>query len=56
MKKAFQMTDMGLLRFYLGLEVEQSQARITISQGGYALKILQGAGLADYNVSHTPME
>jgi hypothetical protein len=56
MKKTFQMTDMGLLRFYLRLEVEQSQAGITISQGSYALKILQGAGLADCNASHTPME
>lgn len=50
------MTDMGLLQFYLGLEVEQSQAGITISQGSYALKILQGVGLADCNASHTPME
>jgi hypothetical protein len=56
MKKTFQMTDMGLLRFYLGLEVEQNQDGITISQGSYALKILQGAGLADCNASHTPME
>lgn len=50
------MGDMGLLRFNLGLEVEQNQAGITISQGAYALKILQGAVLADCKASHTPME
>lgn len=56
MKNTFQMSDLGLLHYYLGLEVNQIKTGITISQGAFALKILQGAGLAGCNASITPME
>jgi hypothetical protein len=56
MKKAFRMSDLGLLHYYLGLEVNQSQTRIVISQGAYAAKILEMAGLMSCNPSQTPME
>lgn len=55
-KRTFQMSDLGLLHYYLGLEVSQTEAGITISQGGYALKILKMAGLENCNASATPME
>jgi hypothetical protein len=52
----FQMVDLGKLRFYLGLEVEQRSNGTMVSQGAYALKILKAAALAGCNPSHTPME
>jgi len=56
MKSKFQMSDLGLLHYYLGLEVTQSEAGITVCQSAYAAKILESAGLAGCNPSHTPME
>jgi hypothetical protein len=56
MQAAFKMSDLGLLHYYLGLEVSQSEAGITISQSAYAAKILENAGLTGCNPSHTPME
>ncbi|XP_066341683.1 uncharacterized mitochondrial protein AtMg00810-like [Miscanthus floridulus] len=56
MKATFKMSDLGLLRYYLGLEVKQSESGITICQSSYAAKILEGAGLTGCNPSHTPME
>ena len=55
-KKTFQMSDLGLLPYYLGLDVNQTIASITISQGAYTMKILEAVGLANYNPSITPME
>jgi hypothetical protein len=56
MKSKFQMSDLGLLHYYLGLEVTQSEAGITVCQSAYAAKILESAGLVGCNTSHTPME
>jgi hypothetical protein len=56
MKSKFQMSDLGLLHYYLGLEVTQSEAGITVCQSAYAAKILESAGLAGCHPSHTPME
>ncbi|XP_066384773.1 uncharacterized mitochondrial protein AtMg00810-like [Miscanthus floridulus] len=56
MKATFKMSDLGLLRYYLGLEVTQMEDGITVSQSAYAAKILQSAGLTGCNPSHTPME
>jgi hypothetical protein len=56
MKNTFLMANLGLLWYYLGLEVNQDEAGITVSQKGYALKILLAACMEDCNPSHTPME
>jgi hypothetical protein len=56
MKNTFKMSDLGLLKYYLGLEVVQSKEGITVSQRAYAAKILESAGLSDCNPSDTPME
>ncbi|RLM86698.1 hypothetical protein C2845_PM04G10700 [Panicum miliaceum] len=56
MKRTFQMSDLGLLRYYFGLEVNQNGGDITVAQSAYAAKILQGAGLAECNPSCIPME
>jgi hypothetical protein len=56
MKSVFQMSDLGPLSYYLGIEVHQSKQGITISQGAYAEKVLEKAGLGDCNHCCTPME
>jgi hypothetical protein len=56
MMNTFRMSDLGLLSYYLGLEVSQGAAGITLRQTAYAAKILEKAGMAGCNASATPME
>jgi hypothetical protein len=56
MKKKFSMSDLGLLSYYLGIEVKQEDSGITLSQTAYASKILETAGMLNCNPSATPME
>jgi hypothetical protein len=50
------MSDLGLLSYYLGIEVKQEAGTITLYQKAYVGKILEGAGMAGCNPCHTPME
>ena len=56
MQATFKMCDLGLLHYYLSLEVSQTEVGITVSQSAYAAKILENVGLTGCNPSHTPME
>ena len=56
MKKVFDMSDLGLLSFYLGVEVHQDSAGITLRQTHYAKRILELGGMDACNPAHTPME
>jgi hypothetical protein len=56
MKTAFQMSDLGLLSFYLGIEVHQGDSGITLRQTAYAKRVVELAGLTDCNPTLTPME
>ena len=56
MKDRFSMSDLGLLSYYLGIEVRQSPRNIFLCQSGYATKILEKAGMMDCNPAHVPME
>jgi hypothetical protein len=56
MQKLFKMSDLGLLSYYLGIEVAQTDGQITLCQWSYAEKIVAAAGLANCNSSRTPME
>jgi len=56
MRGTFQMSDLGLLHYYLELEVNQSERGITLGQKAYAAKILENAGLIGCNPSYIPME
>ena len=40
MMHTFNMSDLGLLSYYLGMEVTQKVGEILISQSSYAAKIL----------------
>ena len=56
MASNFDMSDLGKLTYYLGIEVCQHKDRINLSQKRYAVKILEEAGMAECNLVHTPME
>ncbi|WVZ91404.1 hypothetical protein U9M48_037581 [Paspalum notatum var. saurae] len=56
MKRSFKMSDLGCLSYYLGIEVRQEHARITLCQAAYAAKLLDKVGMADCNSVHIPME
>jgi hypothetical protein len=56
MRSKFSMTDLGLLSYYLGIEVKQTDEGITLCQSGYASRILEKMGMANCNPTHIPME
>jgi hypothetical protein len=49
MKTQFKMVDLGLLTFYLGLEVQQSVGGIGLCQAHYVVRILEATGVGDCN-------
>eukprot|EP00253_Pinus_taeda_P031332 PITA_31332 len=55
MKEEFEMTDMGLLRYFLGIEVEQSENGIFISQEKYANEVLERFNMQDSKAAITPI-
>ncbi|KAG6532540.1 hypothetical protein ZIOFF_006386 [Zingiber officinale] len=56
MMAEFDMSDLGLLSYYLGIEVEQQKNRILLRQSAYAKKILSHFKMADCNATKHPME
>ncbi|XP_024931078.1 uncharacterized mitochondrial protein AtMg00810-like [Ziziphus jujuba] len=52
----FDMTDLGLIHYFLGIEVVQSAAGIFISQKKYVQEILDRFDMKDCNSVTTPME
>jgi hypothetical protein len=52
----FSMSDLGLLKLYLGIEVDQAPGKITLRQTAFASKLLDKAGMGDCNLVHVPME
>ncbi|CAM8989664.1 unnamed protein product [Rhodiola kirilowii] len=56
MTEIFKMNDLGLLSYYLGIAVHQTPGTISICQGAYAKKILEGCGMGDCNPTQAPME
>jgi hypothetical protein len=55
-KQRFDMSDLGLLSFYLGIEVRHDSGGITLRQAHYAKRILELGDMAGCNPTHTPME
>ncbi|GJR38172.1 putative ribonuclease H-like domain-containing protein [Tanacetum coccineum] len=56
MHKKFQMSSMGELTFFLGLQVTQKDDRIFISQDKYVDEILKKFGFLTVKTASTPME
>ncbi|GKE60203.1 retrovirus-related pol polyprotein from transposon TNT 1-94, partial [Tanacetum coccineum] len=55
MKNNFEMSMMGELKFFLGLQVHQSPRGIFISQSQYAIELLKKHGLNECVSMSTPM-
>ncbi|GKD18400.1 uncharacterized mitochondrial protein-like protein [Tanacetum coccineum] len=56
MASHFEMSDLGELTYYLGIEVSQGKDCIEIKQDRYAMKILKEAGIEDFIATLCPME
>ena len=52
----FEMSDLGRLTYYFGIEVLQHDDGITLRQERYATKILSETGMDDCNSVHVPMD
>ncbi|XP_058746032.1 uncharacterized mitochondrial protein AtMg00810-like [Vicia villosa] len=55
MKEKFAMTDLGKMKYFLGVEVNQTQQGIFIHQHRYASEILSRFGMTDCNKVCSPM-
>ncbi|GJS06274.1 putative ribonuclease H-like domain-containing protein [Tanacetum coccineum] len=56
MHKKFQMSSMGELTFFLGLQVKRKEDGIFISQDKYVTEILKKFGFTDVKTASTPIE
>ncbi|GJS60265.1 uncharacterized mitochondrial protein-like protein [Tanacetum coccineum] len=56
MASQFEMSDLGELTYYLGIEVSQGKDCMEIKQERYARKILKEAGMEDCNATSYLME
>jgi hypothetical protein len=52
----FEMKDLGLMHYFLGLEVWHSLERIFLNQGKYMVEILKRFDMLEYKPMNTPME
>ena len=55
MVREFDMTDLGKMKYFLGVEVLQGPDGIHISQRKYALEVLKRFGMEDCNSVHNPI-
>lgn len=56
LKEQFMMSDLGPLRYFLGIEVIPTSDGFRLSQQRYVLDLLTRAGLSDTKTAATPME
>ncbi|KAG6500602.1 hypothetical protein ZIOFF_040450 [Zingiber officinale] len=56
MTKEFEMTNIGFMAYYLGIEVNQREDGIFISQEGYAREILKKFKMDNSKLINIPVE
>lgn len=56
LSKEFDMKDLGLLHYFLGLEICQNSENILLNQGKYTLDILKRFGMHNGRPMTSPME
>ena len=52
----FEMKDLGIMHYFLGMEVWQNADGISLGQGKYAVEILKRFGMMDCKAMSKPME
>ncbi|GFY95374.1 hypothetical protein Acr_10g0007590 [Actinidia rufa] len=55
LRKAFDIKDLGPLRYFFGIEVARSRHGISLSQRKYSLDLLQDTGMLGCRPAFTPM-
>jgi len=56
LRQHFEMKDLGLLSYFLGLEVSHNSEGYYLSQAKYASDLLSRAGITDSKTESTPLE
>ncbi|KAK3002730.1 hypothetical protein RJ639_019908 [Escallonia herrerae] len=56
MAKEFEMTDIGLMSYYLKIEVKQRDDGIFVSQEAYAKEVLKNFNMKKCNPINIPLE
>ncbi|XP_022003993.1 uncharacterized mitochondrial protein AtMg00810-like [Helianthus annuus] len=56
MKREFEMTDLGILHYFLGMEVNYDNGNIMLSQQKYARNLLDKFKMGNCNAISTPLE
>ncbi|KAL4589803.1 hypothetical protein LXL04_002713 [Taraxacum kok-saghyz] len=56
MSAEFDISDLGLLSYYLGIEVSQREGRIRLKQAAYTKRVLEKSGMLECNSTKYPME
>ncbi|WJZ82183.1 hypothetical protein VitviT2T_001965 [Vitis vinifera] len=56
LSREFEMKDLGLLKYFIGIEVSRSSEGIFLSQRKYALDLLQETGMSGCQPINTPIE
>ena len=56
MTREFEMTDIGLMAYYLDMEVKQKEEGIFISQESYVKEVLKKLKMDDCKPISTPIE
>ena len=56
LKKQFEMTNLGHLHYFLGLQVLQSKEGISLSQSKYACDLLRHFHMEDCKPAHSPFQ
>jgi hypothetical protein len=51
-----KMKDLGLMHYFLGIEVWQSPEKIFLNQGKYAVEIMNRFDMLEFKAMNTPME
>ena len=52
----FQTKDLGKLKYFLGIEIDQSKSSVVMSQRKYVLDTLEEMGMLDCKPVNTPMD
>ncbi|XP_066392470.1 uncharacterized mitochondrial protein AtMg00810-like [Miscanthus floridulus] len=56
MATCFRKSNLGMLSYYLGIEVRQGKEALMLGQSAYASKLLERSGMTEYKLCVTLME